>query len=191
MMSYSDLPKSFWGYALKTAAYLLNLVPSKSVPKTPSELWTGNKPSLRHIRVWGCPAHVLNKKATKLESRTEVRLFVGYPKGTKGYLFYSPRDRDVIQSTNARFLEDDYIINHKPMSSVILEELVGGTVNPQVPIVQVEEPQNAQPVTNTTPVPRRSERVVRQPDRFMFLGESSDLVPGESEEDPFTYIEAL
>ncbi|KAL8088515.1 hypothetical protein AgCh_038337 [Apium graveolens] len=35
MMSYSDLPKSFWGHALETAAYLLNLVPSKSVPKTP------------------------------------------------------------------------------------------------------------------------------------------------------------
>ncbi|KAL8125161.1 hypothetical protein AgCh_012728 [Apium graveolens] len=76
MMSYSDLPKSFWGHALETTAYLLNLVPSKSVPKTPLELWTGDKPSLRHIRIWGCPAHVLNKNATKLESRTEVRLFV-------------------------------------------------------------------------------------------------------------------
>ena len=38
MMSYSTLPISFWGYALNTAMYLLNLVPSKSVPKTPVEL---------------------------------------------------------------------------------------------------------------------------------------------------------
>ena len=44
MMSYSSLPKSFWGHALETTAYLLNLVPSKSVPKTPIELWTGDKP---------------------------------------------------------------------------------------------------------------------------------------------------
>ncbi|KAL8541817.1 hypothetical protein ACS0TY_002897 [Phlomoides rotata] len=51
MMSYSDLPKSFWGYVLEITAYILNLVPSKSVPKTPSELWTGQKPSLRHIRI--------------------------------------------------------------------------------------------------------------------------------------------
>ena len=192
MMSYSDLPKSFWGHALETAAYLLNLVPSKSVPKTPKELWTGEKPSLRHIQIWGCPAHVLNKNATKLDSRTEVRLFVGYPRGTKGYLFYSPKDRDVIVSTNARFLEEDYIMNHKPMSSIVLEELVGGTDNPNMPIVQVEQPLvNAQPVTNTAPEPRRSGRVVRQPDRFMFLGESSDLVSGEHEEDPRTYDEAL
>ena len=153
--------------------YLLNLVPSKSVPKTPIELWTGNKPSLRHIRIWGYSAHVLNKNATKLDSRTEVRLFVGYPMGTKGYLFYSPKDRDVIVSTNARFLEEDYIMNHKPMSSVVLEELVGGTDNPKVPIVQVEQPQvNAQLDTNVAPMPRHSGRVVRQPERFMFLGES-------------------
>ncbi|KAL8134929.1 hypothetical protein AgCh_009805 [Apium graveolens] len=118
MMSYSDLPKSFWGHALEIAAYLLNLVPSKSVPKTPLELWTGDKPSLRYIRIWGCPAHVLNKNATKLESRTK-------------------------------------------------------------------------PVTNTAPVPRRSGRVVQQRDRFMFLGESSDLVPGEHDDDPRTYEEAV
>ena len=41
MMSYSTLPISFLGYALNTVMYLLNLVPSKSVPKTPVELWNG------------------------------------------------------------------------------------------------------------------------------------------------------
>ena len=35
MMSFSGLPISFWGYALDTAMYILNPVPSKSVPKTP------------------------------------------------------------------------------------------------------------------------------------------------------------
>jgi hypothetical protein len=37
MMSQSDLPLSFWGYALETAAFTLNRVPSKSVVKTPYE----------------------------------------------------------------------------------------------------------------------------------------------------------
>ena len=36
MMSYSDLPNSFWGHALEMAAYVLNLVPSKSVTTTPT-----------------------------------------------------------------------------------------------------------------------------------------------------------
>ena len=43
MMSLSTLPLSFWGYALETSAYILNMVSSKSVPKTPMEMWTGRK----------------------------------------------------------------------------------------------------------------------------------------------------
>ena len=87
MLSYSSLPISFWGYALETNTYLLNLIPSKSVSKTPTELWNGSKPSLNHIRIWGAPAHVLRKEPHKFESRTEVCLFIGYPKGMRGGLF--------------------------------------------------------------------------------------------------------
>ena len=44
MMSQADLPLSFCGYALETAAFTLNRIPSKSVEKTPYEIWTGNVP---------------------------------------------------------------------------------------------------------------------------------------------------
>ena len=64
-MSYSTLPISFWGYALQTAAYILNVVLSKAILKTPLELWCGRKPSLRHYRIWGYPAHVLNRRNTE------------------------------------------------------------------------------------------------------------------------------
>ena len=114
MMSYSLLPLSFWGYALQTVVYILNVVPSKSIQHTPLELWSGRKPSLRHIRIWGCMAHVLKGKTGKLEPRTEVCLFVGYPKGTRGGLFYSPQDMKVFVSTNATFLENYYMANFKP-----------------------------------------------------------------------------
>ena len=51
MMSYSTLPISFCGYALNTAIHLLNLVPSKFVPKTPMELWSGHKPSMGYLDI--------------------------------------------------------------------------------------------------------------------------------------------
>jgi len=51
MLSKSTVYVSLWMYALKTAMYLLNRVPSKAVQKTPFELWTGRKPSLRHLHV--------------------------------------------------------------------------------------------------------------------------------------------
>jgi transposase InsO family protein len=53
MMSYSTLPLSLWMEALKIAIHILNIVPSKSVPKTPYELWTGKVPSLNQLRVRG------------------------------------------------------------------------------------------------------------------------------------------
>ena len=37
MMNNSSIPVSLWMYALRTAAYLLNRIPSKAVPKTPYE----------------------------------------------------------------------------------------------------------------------------------------------------------
>ena len=38
MMSYSTLPILFWGYALQTAADILNVVPSKAILKIPIKL---------------------------------------------------------------------------------------------------------------------------------------------------------
>ena len=51
MMSQSDLPISFWGYTLETAAFILNRVPSKAVEKTPYEMWTGKTPSLTFLKI--------------------------------------------------------------------------------------------------------------------------------------------
>ena len=38
MTSLTDLPLSFWGYALETATFTLNRAPSKFVETTPYEL---------------------------------------------------------------------------------------------------------------------------------------------------------
>ncbi|CAA0829012.1 cysteine-rich RLK (RECEPTOR-like protein kinase) 8, partial [Striga hermonthica] len=193
MMSYSSSPDLFWGYAFETSVYILNRVPSKSVPSTPLELWSGHKPSLRYLRIWGSPTHVLRTDTDKLELRSEVRLFVGYSKETKGGLFYSPEDQKVIVSTNARFLEEDYVLDHKPSSRHVLEELKGVSTSIRSAL-DVTPQSTATRITDVAPeqvVPRRSGRVVRQPERFMGLGESSEAVPDVLESDPWTYNEAI
>ena len=47
MISHSTLLESLWGEAVKIAVYVLNKVLSKAVAKTPYELWTSKKPSIR------------------------------------------------------------------------------------------------------------------------------------------------
>ncbi|GJX67751.1 retrotransposon protein, putative, ty1-copia subclass [Tanacetum coccineum] len=51
MMSQTTLPKSFWDYALETAARILNMVPTKKVEKTPYEVWHGQAPKLSYLKV--------------------------------------------------------------------------------------------------------------------------------------------
>ena len=70
-----------------------------------------------------CLEHVLKGKPDKLEPKSEVRLVLGYPKETKGYLFYSCNDNKVFVSTNAKFLENDYVNRFTPRSRVVLAEM--------------------------------------------------------------------
>ena len=89
MMGFASLSISFWGYALESACYLLNRVPSKSVIKTPYEIWIGHKPALSHLRVWRCPTYVKRLVIDKLGPRSDKYTFIRYPKEMKGYFFLS------------------------------------------------------------------------------------------------------
>ena len=58
MTSLTDLPLSFWGYALETITFTLNRAASKSVKTKSYELWFGKKPKLSFLKVWGCDVYV-------------------------------------------------------------------------------------------------------------------------------------
>jgi transposase InsO family protein len=112
MMSYSTLPLGLWMEALKTTIHILNRIPSKSVPKTPYELWTGRVPSLAHLRVWGSSAEakVFNPNIGKLDPKTVGCHFIGYPERSKGYRFYCPNSyTKFVEMRHAVFLEDEMI----------------------------------------------------------------------------------
>nr|GFC15182.1 retrotransposon protein, putative, Ty1-copia subclass [Tanacetum cinerariifolium] len=108
MMSQSTLPKSFWDYALETATRILNMVPTKKVDKTPYKIWNGQDPKLSYFKVWGCEAFVKRDTLTKpdkLDPRSFKSIFVGYPKETMGYSFYSPSENKVFIARDAEFFE--------------------------------------------------------------------------------------
>jgi hypothetical protein len=78
--------------ALKTDVHIINHVPSKSVHKTPYELWTGRKSNINYLCIWGCPveAKIFNPQLGKLDSKIIRCYFIGYPNKFKGYRFYCP-----------------------------------------------------------------------------------------------------
>ena len=81
-MYLTDLPLSFWGYALEAASFNLNRAPSKSVEMTPYELWFGKKPKLSFLKVWGCDAYVKKFQPDKLVHKSRKCVFIGYPNET-------------------------------------------------------------------------------------------------------------
>jgi hypothetical protein len=92
MLSYSMLPISLWMEAIKTVGHILNRVPTKSVHKTPYELWTDRKPTLNYLLVWGClaEAKLFNPSIGKLDHKTVSCHFIGYLDKSKGFCFYYP-----------------------------------------------------------------------------------------------------
>ena len=113
MMTQSDLPLSFWGYALEITAFTLNRVPSKSVDKTLYEIWTGKTPSLSFLKIWGCEAYVKRLQSDKLAPKSDKCIFVGYPKETLGYYFYNRSEGKVFVAQNGVFLEKEFLKGEK------------------------------------------------------------------------------
>jgi len=98
---------------LLTATYILNRVPSKSIPATPYELWHGRKPSLDHLCPWGSAGYVHNPthEHGKLGPRATKMLFIRYPEHSKGYVLFGEHPNGVmtkIDSRNVDFLEDEF-----------------------------------------------------------------------------------
>jgi len=144
--------------ALKTAIHILNRVPSKSVPKTPHELWTGRVPSLSHLKVWGSPAEakVFNQHIAKLDPKTVTCHFIGYPDRSKGYRFYCPdRYTKFVEMRHAVFLEDEMMRGSMVARKIDLEEK-----RVCAPFPMIHEPFFALPVV---PAPIIPEVVVQAP----------------------------
>ncbi|GJX15687.1 retrotransposon protein, putative, ty1-copia subclass [Tanacetum coccineum] len=118
MMNSTTLPKSFWGYALESAARILNMVPTKKVDKTPYEIWNGKAPNLSYLKVWGCEALVKQDTLDKLEAGSVKCIFVGYPKETMGYYFYNPPENNIFVARYADEQHDEVEPNEVEPHSV-------------------------------------------------------------------------
>jgi len=91
----SQLTKPFWGYAVTTAAHIHNWLPSRTYEdKSPLEHWTGETPSIGHLRVFGSVTytHILGETSKKLDPRSRKCILVGYEWGSsrKAYRVYDP-----------------------------------------------------------------------------------------------------
>ena len=134
--------------------------------------------------------YVKRLMSDKLGTRSDRYNFVGYPKESKGYIFYQPDEQKLFVSLRTTFLKKEFLGEGTVASDVEFGE-----------IQQVEEPKHLtdtrEPAlirSNPESVPlRRSGRVPHQPDRYYgFLVRDGDPIElDENNEDPISYMDAI
>ncbi|XP_070675841.1 uncharacterized mitochondrial protein AtMg00810-like [Malus domestica] len=80
-MHEKNIPYIFWGKVVNTSVYLLNRCPIKALDKkTPFEVFSGRKPSAKHLRVFGSVCYTLipYQLRHKLEKSSNKGVLVGY-----------------------------------------------------------------------------------------------------------------
>ena len=108
MQHHAGLSNGFWIYAVKAKLHAYNVTPIKRADyKTPTELWSGIKPNISHLRVFGCQAwvHTLKKRRSKLEPKSQAMIFIGYEPGSKGYQFWDAAHQRIEISRDVKFNE--------------------------------------------------------------------------------------
>ena len=122
MMSITNLPLSFWGYALETTAFTLIRALSKFIEMTPYELYFGKKPKVSFLKIWGCDNYVKRLQPDKPKSKKCV--FIGYPKETIGYTFYHSSECKIFVAKNGTFLEKGFLSKEVNGRKVELDEVI-------------------------------------------------------------------
>jgi len=93
MFHDQDLPMYLWAESTRTTVYVQNKMPHRALGnKSPEELFTGKKPEVRHLRIFGCPVyvHIAKEKRSKLDPSGKKGIFVGYSESSKGYRVHIP-----------------------------------------------------------------------------------------------------
>jgi hypothetical protein len=103
----AKLPTYLWEEAARIANYLSNRVPIRALHRvTPFEVYTGQRPNLSHLQVFGSAAflHIQDKK--ELDPKSHQLVFVGCDLQTKGYRCLDYHRKRIIISRDVFFNEE-------------------------------------------------------------------------------------
>ncbi|GBN23606.1 Retrovirus-related Pol polyprotein from transposon TNT 1-94 [Araneus ventricosus] len=108
MLQDSGLQPRFWAEALHAYVHAKNRCSHKLTEgKTPMEIWSGHKPSIRHCRTFGSLAYVYvpTVNRNKLQPKAKIGILVGYAVNRRGYRVWLPKERKVVESIHVKIDE--------------------------------------------------------------------------------------
>ena len=119
MLNEKDLPDFYWTEAVAIAVYIMNMTPTAVIHgMTPEERYTGRKPDISHLKIFGCIAyvHVPDELRSKLDPKAEKCIFIGYSLQQKGYRCSNPSTHKFTVSRDVVF--DEMSSWYKPVNVI-------------------------------------------------------------------------
>src|ERR1700759_2959721 len=108
MRHKANITDNWWEFAMTTAAHVYNRTPLESLKwKTPYQALFKQQPNVSHLRTFGCLAWVWTPdeiRSNKLTPKAEPMTFIGYERGTKGWIFMR-KDNRIFVGSHAIFNE--------------------------------------------------------------------------------------
>ncbi|GFW66496.1 retrovirus-related Pol polyprotein from transposon TNT 1-94 [Trichonephila clavipes] len=105
LLKSSEVPHKFWGEALLCFTYAWNRICHKDGNKTPFEKYSGRKPSVLHLKPFGCLAYagVPKQIRKKFDMRAKMGIMMGYAQRTKGYRIWLIDENKLVETINDDF----------------------------------------------------------------------------------------
>ncbi|UYV64950.1 hypothetical protein LAZ67_3002548 [Cordylochernes scorpioides] len=104
----AELPTYFWAEAMDAFTYIKNRTPSRHNKRcTPEDLFTGRKPTIGHLKIFGCLSEMWTPKhkRSKFGKITKTAIFVGYSNNRKAYRICNPQDFSITETRDVKFFE--------------------------------------------------------------------------------------
>jgi hypothetical protein len=108
LLNDQGLSMFLWGEETMTSIYVQNRSPHRILKNmTPEEAFSGKKPNVENLRIFGCPdhSHIPKDKRNKLEPSGKKGIFVGYSDSYKAYRIYIPEQHKIEVSRDVTFNE--------------------------------------------------------------------------------------
>jgi deoxyuridine 5'-triphosphate nucleotidohydrolase len=127
MLHSAELGPEYWSYAIQYAAYIRNRLPHNSIKKSPYESFTGNKPDLSGLRIFGSRVYAKKpgKRHAKLDDHTYKGFFVGFTATDKNVRYIDENTGRIKISTHVIFDEAHFSqpANKAPLAAQTLQRL--------------------------------------------------------------------
>ncbi|KAJ9548563.1 hypothetical protein OSB04_021106 [Centaurea solstitialis] len=108
LLSHANMPLKFWPFAVTTATYLINRLPTTTLQNDSPYLRLFHKlPNYNKLRSFGCLAYPWLRPYSnhKLQPRSKPCIFVGYSSSQSAYHLLDPLTNKIYTSRHIHFVE--------------------------------------------------------------------------------------